>query len=99
MGYRVDYGPVGIGDKQGEKKRNVRFGLGLVFFGMFLFLTIQLWPEGREMLKQLLIPGDPAVTVTALENLAQELRCGAEISFALEGFCREIVENGVAGAY
>ena len=40
------------------------------------------------MLRQLLIPGDPEVTMQALELFAADLQEGAAFSEALETFCR-----------
>lgn len=99
LGYRVEYGPVDMPAVEEEKRGGYRLFLWTGFFVLFLALTVRFWPQGREVLRELLIPGDPAVTTAALENLAVELRSGEELYTALEGFCREIVANGAKGAY
>lgn len=98
MGYRVDYQPVK--KVRGAERRRSRVlaltGLCLI---VFLILVNSVWPQGMELLRELLIPGDTAVTVAALEDLASELGAGEALSGALENFCRRIlVEAGFAGS-
>ena len=66
-----------------------------VFTGVFLLLfaamTAAFWPEGREVLMEILLPGDPEVTWNALETMATQLRSGEAIGDAVMAFCREIV--------
>lgn len=90
MGYRVDYRPVK--KIRNAEKRTVRLpALTMLFFLMFLFLVFSFWPQGGALLRELLIPGDPDVTVMALETFAQDLRAGDALSGAFETFCRTIV--------
>lgn len=48
--------------------------------------------QGARTLRAVFIPGNPAVTVAALEDLAGELKAGESIQKALEGFCRRVTE-------
>ena len=41
----------------------------------------------------MLLPGDAAVTASALEDLARDLREGEKLSFALESFCKKVIEE------
>lgn len=81
MGYRIDYAP-----KQSLGARTARW------FLVFLLLVSLLWPRGRNLLGQVLFPGDRAVTVAALEHMAGELEDGKPLKGALEDFCRSILE-------
>ena len=92
MGYRVEYETVGKVRRM-EHRRSGRAALTALFFALFLFLTAMLWPEGRAALREIFLPGDPVVTVAALETLAEELQTGAELGDALENFCRSIVRE------
>ena len=52
------------------------------FFVCFLWTVSRFWPEGRELLKLLLIPGDPDVTLEAAEVFAQDLGSGEHLAEA-----------------
>ena len=53
--------------------------------------------QGRVLLQnwvqEFLLPGDPAVTAAALENMVDNIKDGNSIAEAVTAFCREIVEN------
>ena len=95
MGYRIIYG------KNAERKepgRGVRrFLLTGCFFLCFLWMVSVFWPEGRELLKILLIPGDPEETMRAAEVFAQELGSGFSITDAARNFCVAVLEHGYSG--
>ena len=98
MGYRVDYSPVR--KVRNAEKRTLRLpALTMLFFLLFVFLVLSFWPRGSVLLREILIPGDPDITVQALEAFARNLRSGEELSGALEVFCRTIVKEaqGVPG--
>lgn len=50
------------------------------------------WPEGREVLRLLLIPGDPEVTMEAAQTFASELDCGVDILSAASDFLHKVTE-------
>ena len=90
MGYRVEYAPVK--KVRRVEKRTVGIpAMTAVCLLLFLLLVSGFWPQGSETLREILIPGDPVVTVAALEELAVELGAGEELDSALESFCRKIV--------
>jgi hypothetical protein len=43
--------------------------------------------------QEVLLPGDPAVTAAALENMTEGLRSGESLLDAVTAFCREIIAN------
>ncbi len=93
MGYRIVYGTER--EMQGRNKMRVRSVafyamVSLVLFGVF---TLKFWPEGREVLQEVFLPGDPAVTRQALHNMAEDLKAGEAIGDAVVAFCREIVDG------
>jgi len=77
MGYRIDYGP------SPQRKLGLA-GTTAVWLVVFVLLTGLFWPQGARALRDLLIPGDPAVTTAALEQFAGEIRSGAAWREALE---------------
>ena len=94
MGYRVEY------QMEQTEKTDARPGRFPVMLGscllVFLLLVNGLWPRGAQMLRELLLPGNPAVTVAALEDFAQELKAGEALESALESFCRKVIDDGKA---
>lgn len=55
------------------------------------------WEEGREAVRQLLIPGDAAVTVGAVEELTANLRQGSGLREALQCFCIRVLDGAGIG--
>lgn len=95
MGYRVEYEAMWkIGKRTSGEKQRIP-GLTAAFLLAFVLLVNGFWPRGREVLREILWPGDTAVTAAALETFAQELREGEPVGAAVESFCREII--GEAG--
>ncbi len=93
MGYRVDYGPVR--KIRGMEKRFSRpAALTGLFFFVFLLMTAFLWPEGVQVLRDLVVPGDPAVTAAAVEALTDDLRSGAPAMETIYQFLQRMLEEG-----
>jgi len=93
VGYRIEYD-----DPSGkyEVRKNPNWKLsGAVFWtvaamvlGMMLF-----WPEGTETLRDLLIPGDNALTVQALREMTDILRGGGSLWDAVYAFCHCVLHG------
>ena len=66
------------------------FLLTCAFFSVFLVMVTMFWPEGREVLQILLIPGDPKVTLEAAQTFASELDCGNSIFSAASDFIHKV---------
>ena len=92
MGYRVDYQPLrkvrGI-----EKCRSRLLSLTALCFLLFCVLVSQFRPQTADMIWELLVPGDAAVTTAALDVLAEELKSGESFEEALKDFCLRIREG------
>lgn len=93
MAYRIEY-PTTKKVRGAEKRREPVSSLIALSFMIFLMLVSALWPSGAQTLRELLIPGNTAVTAAALEDLATDLRGGEGVQEALESFCRQVTENG-----
>ena len=92
MGYRVDYQPVKK-VRLAEKRHSRVLALTGLCLLLFFLLVNSLWPQGAQTLREILIPGDAAVTTAALEDFAQELGAGETLRSALETFCRRILQE------
>ena len=98
MGYRIDYQPDHM--HRGHKiQRGHVWTLTWLFLLLFGMITYRFWPEGRLILQQILIPGDPAVTLPAVDSLLFSLSQGANAAAALETFCLTILEGSGFAAF
>ena len=89
MGYRIEY------QGRTEEQRTYSFRRGSLFLFWLLTFTVLVctfWSEGRALLQQALIPGEPEITVHAASELIRQLRAGKNIGDAVTVFCRNIIE-------
>ena len=91
MAYRIEYDS----DRNIEPRGNSRrVFLTASFFACFLWAVCTLWPEGKKLLKILLVPGTPEVTIHAAEVFAQELKNGFSLADAAGNFCQAVLSYG-----
>jgi len=92
MGYRVEY--QSVRKVRGVEKRTSSLPalIGLCLM-LFLLLVGSCWPRGAQVLRGLVMPGNPSVTAAALEDFALELKAGEALPSALEGFCRRVIQE------
>lgn len=91
MPYRVEYTWDSKWDRD-RRQTNIRLPvLAMLFFTAFVFVTHAFWQEGREVLLQILFPGDPETAIAAFSEFASNLGQGIPLKFAAENFCREIL--------
>lgn len=95
MGYHIIYD--GKGKECAADRRMRRLAMTGGFFLCFLWLVCIFWQEGREILKILLIPGDPEHTIQAAEVFAQELGSGFSLGDAARNFCISVLNYGYSG--
>ena len=95
MGYKVIYG----NEKQGKRKKmGFRcFLLTMAFFVLFLQIVSNFWPEGEEVLQNLLFAGDTSRTKEAIQTFSQELSSGFSLSDAAKNFWQAVFHDGYAG--
>lgn len=92
MGYRIEYSqnsstPV-------KKRRFSGIPLFTVFFFLlFLLLTGKYWHQGSQILQELLLPGDAAVTAAAIQGLTSALKTGQSFSDAFTDFCLQVIQG------
>lgn len=98
MAYRIEYDSL---NRKYEISSPNRSHFPVLLVGAvtaFFLLTASFWPEGWTTLRDILIPGDDAVTLQALESMSDNLRSGMELEEAITSFCREIMD-GASGSY
>lgn len=83
MGYKIVYGK--------QKIRKFSFKKCIILSCCALSAAMLLWPGGRSLLQELLLPGDAQVTASALETLVLELEQGGSMADAVTAFCQEVV--------
>ena len=93
MGYRIEY-------REGSvvwKLDTVRWGRVVLYSGVcflfFVLFTVNYWPEGAELLRSWIYPGNVAQTRSALLHMASNLHGGASLSDAVFVFCQEILNR------
>lgn len=87
MSYRVEYSSSGIKRTQIRQRNGRALLLTAVCFLIFLLIVGGFWPRGAQALREILFPGDSAVTAAAWAELAHELHAGAPVGSAVENFC------------
>lgn len=96
MGYRVDYSQES--KMQNQRKRHSRvIPFTVLFFLLFLLFTSRYWQQGAQTLRELLLPGDAAVTAAALQDFTLALKTGESLSSAFADFCHQVMQG--AGIY
>lgn len=96
MGYRILYGPEISRYCNNRRDKKRLWGMTLGCLLLFLALTMQLWPEGRAVLENMLLPGDPAVTKQAFSVMTEQLQSGEAIADAAAAFCQEVLDGAEA---
>jgi hypothetical protein len=85
MGYRIVYG------KQEKKIISLRkVGLAVAAIVMSAML---LWPSSRNVIQEVILPGDADVTAAALQHLVAGLGDGQNLGEAVTAFCQEIIAS------
>ena len=91
MGYKIQYST--YSDKKFPVGRRRKRKYYIIIAGvLILAILIPVYKSG--LLKDLLVPGDAAVTEAAVEMLADELKEGVPLKDAVATFCREIIYHG-----
>ena len=93
MGYQIQYGPTKCRRRE-RKPRKTSYCLLVAICALVLMAGLHFSGIGTGI-KTWLIPGDPEVTVAALERFVAELKGGTAISDAVTAFCEEIIDNAV----
>lgn len=94
MGYRIEYEPqTRTSGKSGRFVRRIQI-LTAAFFLLFVLLVRQAWPEGTQMLREILLPGEPSFTQTAFQTMLGDIRQGTSVQEALTVFCQQMIDHG-----
>ena len=93
MAYRVEYDSKVKWEQRSEVNHFSRFFVGCIFFAVYLILVHLNWNTGKEVLFQLLLPGDAHVTWNGMVQMSDNLRNGIPLSFAFREFCNGILQS------
>ena len=91
--YRIEYG-CGISEHRKRKKVRMNAKPALLIVAALAFAALMVWPAGRLWVRDLLLPGDEAVTAAALGKLVSDLMAGEQVGASIESFCLEIIAGG-----
>lgn len=93
MAYRIVYDQT-TNKYEVTRNHTFRFPLILVVsYILFYLITAALWPEGKALIQEVIIPGDNAVTMDAFRTMTDELRAGSAFKDAVYTFCCEIIDG------
>ena len=88
VGYRIEYGKTAEKFQIVDRKKKP-FPVAVVA-GLMILATLMI-PKSREVVRDLILPGDGAVTAAAIETLVDGLRAGESLGDAVTVFCQEII--------
>lgn len=91
MAYKIQYGVNNSGQfKRTTSKKSSSKRLIIVLLLLTLLLTA-LFTDAHRMLIDILIPGDNAVTIRAVNIFAEEMKAGESFYDAIASFCSEVL--------
>ena len=95
MVYRMVY----ESEKNGQLRthRGRRMILTVFMFIVFYTAVCTFWPQGKELLQMLLIPGDPEIILQAAEVFAAEISSGYTVLDAARNFFGTVWKHGFSG--
>ena len=94
MSYRIEYGTaVPVKFQRKKRKSHVRMLTALCIL-LFALGVGKFWPDGRQVLRKFLLPGEPSVTEQAFVTIVSDLTEGVALEDALLTFCHQILAYG-----
>ena len=94
MAYSIRY--VSFGEEKKQPK-NQKWHKKWIAASLILLLVVGAMAVklgGLPWITDYLLPGDPAVTAAALEDMVTDLKEGDNLYDAVRSFCREIMDHG-----
>lgn len=96
MAYRIDYGQAGSPPEEAKKASRSTWLLTMLVFCTFLVFVHFFWPQGRDMLWELLFPGGGTEARAAFGDFLSSLTQGNSAKQAFLDFCRDILNETAA---
>ena len=93
MPYRIDYTAGNSRRKPLRTKLPPAAIKAAIVVVALILCAITIKIVGLNWVQDVLLPGDPAVTAAALENMTDGLRSGDSLLGAVTTFCKEIIAN------
>lgn len=93
MAYQIIYDP-DLKSKYPEKRNVKPIGRYIAVFVLIATITVLLCqPPVWHLLKSILLPGDPDVTLSASQKLVDTLKDGNTVRESVMAFCMEILDG------
>lgn len=92
MGYTVHYQPEENRRYPGVRKPKTISGKKILISTLLVLLLIAVW-VWAEPIGNFLLPGNPQVTKTAINNMVEGMQEGTSLADAITVFCQEIITN------
>ena len=93
MSYQIEY-PV---TNRLEQRYNVKSGkkpmIPVIVVICIILLAVSVYILGVDTIREFIIPGDDAVTVSAFHTMQDNLKEGMPVKDAVAAFCTEIIES------
>lgn len=96
MSYQIVYGPRRRQPRT-VGRRSVRTGIILGILLIIALSALRFTGYGSVLWKCLL-PGDPEVTISAFQDMTEEIRNGHGLSNAVTTFCETVIEGAQLGS-
>lgn len=93
MGYRISYGQAQIREEIPDKPEGKIPKWVISTLVVVAAVIIGIYMIGPIRLLEFMLPGDPAVTHSALESFADNIRDGERLGTAVTTFCQEIIDG------
>ena len=94
MSYQIVYGGApAVEYRISRGRRYIRIMTALAMM-LFALAVGRFWPQGKAMLQEFLLPGEPTVTEQAFSGLVSDLGRGIKLEDAMAAFCQQIIDNG-----
>lgn len=90
MAYEIRYDTIGAPSVQKKRYNKVLIGASVLLLVAGAMAVKSTW---LPWVQDYLLPGDPAVTAAALEEMVEDLKEGQGIVSAFRAFCREILAH------
>lgn len=91
MSYRIDYSAK---NEQSDSSHSFRKTfLTLLCLALFIAFVYFCWPDGRDTMLQMIIPGNSTTARKAAECFVSNIQCGYSIRASLITFFRDMMDG------
>lgn len=96
MSYQIEYPVENHLQKSYALRGRKKIAISSVLVLCFVALAVMVYAIGIDTLKEILVPGDNQITISAFENMQENLGNGMPAGDAIVAFCSEILQSANA---